>query len=268
MPRRFNYTNRQRIRREDAAIRLRRENGRLRFDADLKLGSYIFGPVESKPRVYVEAYRGPSAQWKRFDFGAVDTCRAPSDCTLDEFGVPEGILFRIKVTATGGEGEGRLLAAADAIRPRLPDEKDDHMQPLIQHMAADDIGDELWRVDFSGQLPLLKVNERVPGGVEQFLLDPIHRAAITPAVMRSVLTRILLIERDRGDEEDELDWRAMWLRFAADRCAAAAPEADVNGGTLANLDEIEQWIDNAVEAFAGATGLLRNLEGHVDGEAR
>lgn len=267
MPRRFNYTGRQRIRREDAAIRILDDGGRLRFNADLRLGAYVSGNVAPKPRVYVEAYRGASAQWKRFDFGSLDTCHAPTDCTLDEFGVPEGILFRVKVTGAGGESEGRLLAAADAIRPRLPNERDDHVQPLIQHVAANDIGDELWRVDFSGQLPLLKVNSRVPGGVEQFLLDATHRAGITPAVMRSVLARILLIERDRGDEDDEHDWRTLWLRFAASLCHAAPPEADDNVGALTNIDELEQWIDRAIEAFAADAGLLRNLEAIAERDA-
>lgn len=254
MPRRFNYTGRQRIRREDAAIRIQQDSAGLRFDADLRLASYGFDAIEPKPKVYVEAYRGASAQWKRFDFGFVDTCRAPANCTLDEFGAPEGILFRVKVTGRTGDADGRLLAAADAIRPRLPNEQEDHIQPLIQHVAADDIGDELWRVDFSDQLPLLKVNSRIPGGIEQFLLDPTHRAGITPAVMRVVLTRILLVERDRGDDEDDQDWRILWLRFASGLCLGAPPEAD------AGVDELGEWINRAVEAFAARAGLLRLLE--------
>lgn len=254
MPRRFNYTGRQRIRREDAAIRIQQDSAGLRFDADLRLASYGFDAIEPKPKVYVEAYRGASAQWKRFDFGFVDTCRAPANCTLDEFGAPEGILFRVKVTGRTGDAEGRLLAAADAIRPRLPNEQDDHVQPLIQHVPADDIGDELWRVDFSGQLPLLKINSRVPGGVEQFLLDPTHRASITPAVMRLVLMRILLVECDRGDDEDDQDWRVLWLRFASSLCLDAAPEDN------AEVAELDEWIDRAVEAFAAKAGLFRSLE--------
>jgi hypothetical protein len=260
MPRRFNYTGRQRIRREDAVIRLQQDSAGMRFDADLRLASYGFDAMEPKPKVYVEAYRGASAQWKRFDFGFVDTYRAPTDCTLEEFGVPEGILFRVKVTGRAGDADGRLLAAADAIRPRLPNEQDDHVQPLIQHVPADDIGDELWRVDFSDQLPLLKINSRVPGGVEQFLLDPTHRASITPAVMRIVLMRILLVERDRGDDEDAQDWRSLWLRFASGLCLGAPPEID------ADLGEFDEWIDRAVETFAAKAGLLKILDAIVASE--
>src|SRR4051812_5348630 len=169
MPRRLNYTNRKKINRDDVSIRLHRNGQELVFDADLRLADYKLDKITPPPQVFVEAYRGASALWKRFDFGRYGTVQAPADRSLDEFGVPEGILFRVKVSAADDDALGRLLAEADAVRPRLPDELDAHGQPLIQHMAADDIGDELWRVtDFDGPLPLLKVNSRVPMGVDQF----------------------------------------------------------------------------------------------------
>src|SRR5438093_603771 len=151
MPRRLNYTGRKKINRNDASIRVKRNGDGLVFDADLRLANYRLDEISPPPRVYVEAYRGASTLWKRFEFGRVGTIQPPQDRSLDEFGVPEGILFRVKVSAEG-ESLGKLLAEADAIRPRLPDEQDEHGQPLIEHMPADDIGDELWRVDFSGQM--------------------------------------------------------------------------------------------------------------------
>jgi hypothetical protein len=82
--------------------------------------------------------------------------------------VPEGILFRVNVSAAGDDALGRLLAEADAIRPRMPDEQDAHGQPLIQHVAADDIGDELWRVtDFDGKCRQLFGHNREWAGREE-----------------------------------------------------------------------------------------------------
>lgn len=261
MPRRFNYTGRKRIRREDITIHLLQDTLGLRFTAALVLADYGLDRVRPLPRVYVEAYRGASAQWRRFDFGPLDACHPPDHCSLDEFGVPEGILFRVKVTGTGGDSAGRLLAGADAIHPSLPGEAPGHVQPLIQHVPADDIGDELWRVDFSGNLPLLKINERVPGGVNEFLRDPVHRATITPAVMRRVLERILIIDNDRGDVEDGNDWRQLWLRFATNLSTDPISDADRSS------DDLSAWIDRSVEAFSAKAGLLRALAVGSDGDA-
>jgi hypothetical protein len=254
MPRRFNYTGRKKINREDALVRIERREGGITFDVDLRLTDYKLDKVTPAPRVYVEAYRGASTVWKRFDFGRIGMIQPPEDRSLNEFGVPEGILFRVKISAGEGEIAGRLLAEADKIRPRLPDEQEQYGEPLIQHMAADDIGDEVWRVDFTGEMPLLKINSRVPMGVDQFLIDTQHRAVFAPAVMRQVLTRILVIERDTGDEDDDSDWRQRWTRFASQLVTSEYPGTveDDNG----NLTTIEEWIDGAVEAFVNRTGLF------------
>jgi hypothetical protein len=263
MPRRLNYTGRKKINREHTMVRIHRRVGELMFDADLKLADYKLDKITPPPRVYVEAYRGASTVWKRFDFGRIGTMQPPEDRSLSEFGVPEGILFRVKVSACEGETVGRLLAEADKIRPRLPDDKDQHGEPLIQHMPADDIGDEIWRVDFSGDMPLLKINSRVPMGVDQFLIDPQHRIVFAPAVMRQVLTRILVIERDTGDEDDESDWRQRWTRFASQLQASDYPgTVDNDNG---NLIVIEEWIDGAVEAFVGRSGLFAIFSQPVTG---
>jgi hypothetical protein len=218
------------------------------------LAEYKLDKISPPPRVYIEACRGASTLWKRFDFGRIGTIHPPEDRSLNEFGVAEGILFRVKVSADEGHILGRLLAEADKIRPRLPEDKEQHGEPLIQHMLADDIGDETWRVDFTGDMPLLKINSRVPMGVDQFLVDPHHRALFAPAVMRQILTRILVIEQYVGDEEDDADWHRRWIRFAMQLNAADYP------GTVddqnSNLAEVEYWIDTSVEAFTARAGLL------------
>src|SRR5437588_12975876 len=102
MPRRFNFTGRKKINRADALVRLYRNGNGLTFDADLRLDGYGLEQAQSPPRVYVEAYRVASTLWRRFDFGCVGMIRPPEDRSLDEFGVPEGILFRLKVSAADG----------------------------------------------------------------------------------------------------------------------------------------------------------------------
>lgn len=247
MPRRFNYTQRKRILREHVKIRvLRQEDGELSFDGAIDLSGYEIESRHPKSRVYVEAYRGSTASWKRFDFGYVDAITAPADRSLDDFRVPEGILFRVRITATDGEGIGRLVAEADGVRPQLPGDDPQAVQPLIQHMPADDIGDEVWRLDFSGEMPLLKINSRIGIGVDQFLMDPRHRAVFAPAVMRQILTRVLLVEKFTGDEDDEMDWRQRWLRFATRMCGSEPVSAEAAD----DIRPTDDWIDEAVEGFA------------------
>lgn len=251
MPRRFNYTDRKKINRDDIKVRLVQTGQELRFDADLRLAGYGFEAISPSPQVFVEAYRGASALWKRFDFGQIDTMMAPQDRSLVEFGAPEGILFRVKVSSRSGAALGRLVGEADLIRPSLPDRQDSGVNPLIQHMPADDIGDEIWRVDFDqGLLPLLKVNSRVPMGVDQFLVDPQFRPVFAPAVMRLVLTRVLLVDRDAHDELDSSSWQMRWISFASRLSGVEQLPGDGSDSDL------EDWIDSAVEAFAQQSGLF------------
>lgn len=249
MPRRFNYTNRQRILREHVSIRVVQNQGEsLSFEGAIDLSGYGIEKRHPQARVYVEAYRGATASWRRFDFGRVDAISPPSDRSLDGFRVPEGILFRVRVTTTDGEGAGRLVAEADGVRPQLPGDDLQAVQPLIQHMSAEDIGDEVWRLDFSGEMPLLKINSRIGVGVDQFLMDPRYRAVFAPAVMRQVLTWIFLIDKSTGDEDDDEDWRQRWLRFSVR--VAGSDHPPIGDDTRA----IEEWINLGVEGFARRIG--------------
>jgi hypothetical protein len=254
MLRELNYTNRQRIRREDIELQVIQDShANLSFKAQLKLHEYAFETLSPVPQVFVEAYRGATATWKRFAFGPANSIRAPDDLSLNEFKVPQGILFRVRVTAVeSGLLPGKLLAEADAIQPRSSNEDQGFVQPLIQHMAADDIGDELWRVHYSNDLPILKINDRVQIGVDQLLLNPSYRAIYASAVMRQVLQRILLIDRFVGDEDDETDWRQRWLRFASSLTVSAVPEFEGEE----SIETIDDWINEAVEAFCRSSRLL------------
>lgn len=247
MSRRLNYTNRQKIMRDDVSIRLSKIDGEgIKFDAEFSLDKYKLNGIEPSPDIFIEAYRGASALWKRFCYGSVGRVEVPVDRSLNDFGVPDGILFRIKVTAADGSAAGRLIAEADSIRPLMPGQLEASALPLIRHMPADSIGDELWRVDFSDDLPMLLINSRLPIGVEQFLLDPVCRAIFATGVMRQVLTRILIIEQNVGDDSDPDDWRQRWLRFGE---GMAGIEHKEIGGDLQMID-VEEWIDYAVEGFS------------------
>lgn len=257
MPRRFNFTKRKRIRRKDIRIRIcQSTSGELSFDADLDLSSYGFESLEVPPVVYVEARRSATSTWKRFPFGTTEKISPPPDRSLAEFGVPNGVLFSVRVTSISSEQPGVLLAEADGVRPLMPGETELPAQPLIEHIPAKDLGSELWRLDFSGEMPLLKINDSVPMGPDQFLTDATFRALFAPAVMRQVLTRIIVIEQAGVDEDGDSDWQQRWLRFGSKLAGSNAPKYS----TSDDLVDVEDWVDAAVEAFAERAGLLRTFE--------
>src|SRR5262245_16465362 len=113
MPRRFNYTGRVRIRRDDVRVALvRNDDGSTAFDDELALASY---GLPADAQIVVEAYRSGTA-WIRFPFGTVGNPSKPTKTKLEGFDSPEAVLFRVKVTSPA-ERHGQLLAAADRIRP-------------------------------------------------------------------------------------------------------------------------------------------------------
>src|SRR4051812_18184748 len=98
MNRRFNSTGRIRISRDAIDVRLIEELGGSppKFEADLSSLSALKLPGTA--RVILEAFLRQSSM--RFDFGSIESIRAPEDTTLTEIDRGEGIQFRVKVVDT------------------------------------------------------------------------------------------------------------------------------------------------------------------------
>jgi hypothetical protein len=240
MPRRFNYTGRKKIRRPDAEIRLQGAGADLRFDAKLSLEGYGLDP---HARVAVEAYRSRTASYRRFEFGHVNAPLVPADRSLADFQEPDGILFRVKVTLDQ-DGLGKLLAEADGINPRRPDETDDTAKPLIDVQCAD-LDGEAWRLDFPGAgAPVLLIDRRIPAGTF-FAKDPVFRVLVVPGILREILTRLFLIDPELIQEDDPEHWTSRWLQFARAHVGRDVPDPEEDE------EEVRQeWIDDAVREFA------------------
>jgi len=237
MIRRFNYTNRLRIRRKDVRIKVRDEGGQLAFDADLSALADYELPPESL--VFVEAYR--QASWMRFGFGQAGAITPAKNRLLTQFDSPEGIKFRVKVTPQGDVHT--LLAEADAIPLAKPEQKDGERTPLLP-VKPQKLGDEIYRLDFSGQdgRPLLLINTEA-GNYADIGRAPAFVSLVYPAVFREILIRVLLVDK-HDDDANPHDWRSQWLRFASLHPGLGElPEPD-------EADERGQWIEKAVAAFS------------------
>jgi hypothetical protein len=107
-------------------------------------------------------------------------------------------------------------------------------------VRAQDLGREVWRLDFSDE-PMLLVNPRVVP--KKHLVESIEFQTLAlPEILRSILNRILLVEKVRSAEDSD-DWTSRWLRFAESMPGVGKiPETD---NPAADVD----WIDAAISSF-------------------
>jgi hypothetical protein len=241
--RRLNYTGRKKIRREDVSISLQeRPNSPPSFDADLsKLSEYNL-PLDAT--VSVEARL--QTRWMRFSYGTVGAIAPVADRALTEFDSADGILFSVKVTEVSGAA-GKLLAEADGIPVRFPGETEEKRNPLLP-VKADDIGHEVYRLDFSNDPPLLLVN-KAAGDKDAIARSPLFMSIVYPAAFREILNRIIHVEEHDDPDDDGGSWQSRWLRFAAALpCIGPVPPKEDG--------HREQWIDDAVAAFAKQQDML------------
>jgi hypothetical protein len=241
--RRLNYTGRKKIRREDVSISLNeRTNSPATFDADLsKLSEY---KLPDDAIVSVEARL--QTRWMRFGYGTVGLISPALDRALTEFDSSDGIMFSVKVTAVSGD-PGKLLAEVDGISVRLPGEGEERRNPLLP-VKSDDIGHEVYRLDFTNDPPMLLVN-RAAGDKDSIARSPMFMAIVYPAALREIMNRILYIEDLDDADDDGETWQARWLKFAGS-LPGVGPVPPKDGG------DREQWVDDAVAAFAKQQGML------------
>lgn len=245
MIRRLNYTGRKRILREHAEILLStQEDGNWTFAASLRLGTY--GLPTDAP-VVVEAYR--QTTWRRFDFGNVEHPVPNDDCSLSDFGTAQGVKFRVKVVDCGVEREPRspakILALADRILPQRREGRQDPADSLlaVDWGEDDEFRHHPWRLQFGEDSePLLRVSKFLIADRDAFVRSPHFISLVAPELLRSILVRILLVDkfdiRDGGGGS-----RTLWVLFASALPGMRQPPSDDSG-------EIEEWIDRAAVEFS------------------
>lgn len=242
MPR-LNFTGRRKISHSHVQISVTGIGGIEMFSARIHLESYRF---PSNARVVVEAFR--QLELARFEFGTVGQIEPPANCRLSEFGSLAGVRFRLKVVSTDVP-RGRLLGVADRILPH-----DSHRESMLRvpllAVKSQDLGREIWRLDFSDE-PLLLVNTRAVHK-KQLVQSAEFQSMVLPEILRSILNRIILVDQVRsGDEAD--DWTNRWLNFAVSLPGVGPlpDDADVE----LDLD----WIDVCVGSFCRWRGVDRQF---------
>ncbi|MBL8809037.1 MAG: hypothetical protein JNM43_02570 [Planctomycetaceae bacterium] len=242
---RLNFTGRRRISHQHVTITVSGIGGIESFRAELQLESYQF---PSSAAVIIEAWR--QLELARFEFGTIGNLQPPADCRLSEFGAIDGLKFRVKVVSMEPP-RGRLLAVADRIAPQAPGQQAMPRVPLLA-VRSQDLGREIWRLDFSDE-PLLLVNPRVVSR-KQLVQATEFQSLVLPEILRSILTRILLVEQTRSTDDAE-DWTARWLRFAESLPGVGRVPEDSDPES--DLD----WIDSAISSFCRWRGVDKQFTG-------
>lgn len=245
MKRTFNYTGLKRIPLKHVSITLTRSTPDPEFDATLNLAEYGF---PGNAGIWVEAYRRTT--WMRWAWGTVAHQQPPADRRLTKFDEPDGVLFRVRVVGQDEADRNRLLGEADRIQPLGEGEAAQQRRPLlITH--PDDLGDELWRLDWEDDQPRLLINRNAKPSWRQAASTAWFSTLVYPEVLRQILKKILIEEKWSPNDDDGSDWRSDWLHFAS-RVLNAGPPPDAN-----QVDDCSQWVDDAVNSFARRKGLMR-----------
>jgi len=218
MKRRINYTGRKKIALENIVVRLNDPEvpGMPRsFTADITIPAAL--QLTPSAKVYVEPYVRTSSM--RFPFGSVAAIIPPTDTHLSELDVGSDVLFRLRVVDETGH-IGRILAAADEIRPRAQVDEADGRRSILP-LVSIDLGEQVWRVSISGAAePVLQINNRIPGLRERLLNDSLLQGAVYPEALRQILTHMVF--GDAGD--DETEWVRLWKKFAQELRKEEWPE--------------------------------------------
>jgi len=251
--RRINSTGRKRIQRERVDIRLQplKAEEPLSATAAFDLNGLGFPPEAS---VILESYQRSSGM--RFDCGTIGDVRVPAILYLNEIDRSGTVLFRLKVVDAQG-GTGKVLGSAQRLRPAGNENQEGKRS--IFPIREGELGEEVWRVNVDEGGPVLVLNYRIPGFKHRILENPLLQGIVLPAAFRIVLEKLAVDPVPEEDDDD--DWRLLWLRYLKETFAIDDNVADLKD------EELREWIDNAVRRFCESRGFIESIRAMSEGNA-
>jgi hypothetical protein len=231
----LNFTKKKRIAREHVCLRVKTQEVPS-FSADLTLADYGLPP---NAPIVVEAFAGWTIM--RFPYGTVKSAEPEGPMDLTEFDTIESVRFRVKVLSDD-EDTGRILAEADQLLPEpSPQEQLGKSFVLVR---PHDLGSVPWQLEFDESRPVLLVNSAFSDWLG-FTRATAFRGLVLPEVYRQLLQTAA---EDEGDDET-VTWQSQCLAIA---------EAHTGESTPTDADALQEWINNAVDAFARRHSLMRS----------
>ena len=255
MQRRFNYTNRQRIKKNDLSFTIiEDEQGRPKFFADINLENY---DLPSDASVWVEAYDRNALM--RFPFGSVENPQCDTSTTLTDFQGTDSYYFRVKVVDI--DHKSRLVAAADSVSPVRHDDDEQSAKSLLR-VATRDLGPVPWELEYPvADHPLLVINNRIDAGKSLARSNQFFQAIVLPAVLEQILRRILLEEQYNPSAEPDADdmWKEGWLEFAGSLPGNSRLTSDQE----IPCEDRSRWIEDARKSFCRETNAINKVRSEL-----
>lgn len=242
---RFNYTGRKKILREDVKIRLHGTfDEKPKVDVAIELTDYEF-PAGGD--VFLEPQR--KTRFMRIPLGKVSNNLRKNSIQLEEFDDAEDLSFRVKVV---DQEEGLLFGIAENIKPYDKSNQQDDNQLSILPVSSVDLSAAgvLWRVEYGEQKVILQI-ERELGTREQVVRSLLFRGFILPAAMRQIL---IYVTSEPWDPElsDPEELPTCWLLFAR-QLGAGLPSLN------ASMAEKEEWADTVARILAFQIGVRKQI---------
>ncbi len=259
MIRKFNYTDRIKIRRADLRVSIVMDGGVPYLEADFVVDPYreLIAPDAA---VYIEAYH--RTKFERFSYGTIGRLLPPEDRRLRAFasGDREDIRFRVKVVDESAS-HGRILGLAEGISAVSEDERHANRLSLLG-VDAVDLANRIWELDLEApEIPWLKVNSKIADVQVLLRSNDMFLSSVYPEIVRQILVHVLIdCEEDYTDFEPDVDdelpeWQYRWLCFGKHLCGEKWPkrsEGDFGG---------KEWIELCVDHFCRNQRVLQKVSG-------
>jgi len=258
MIRKFNYTNRIKIKRSDLFISIDRSDRIPRINADLRIEKYNL-PIDGV--IYIEAYH--RTKFERFYFGTVGNFTIPENRNLNSFTIAdlEDIRFRVKIVDERN-AHGCILALAEGISPISEDKRNANRFSLLG-VDLEDMGNRIWELDLEKpDTPWLKINSRLPDPYKLLRNNETFFCMVYPEIVRQILTHILVIIDDEYvledfNGEDCDSWELCWLLFGHKLSGKKWPHKNKE-------EEVRKWIETCVENFCRSQRIMQRMLGVLE----
>jgi hypothetical protein len=256
MQRRFNSTGRTRIPRSHVNIRLQEPLDAGAFPIAFATVDLAGLGLPQSATVAIEAYFRSSSM--RFPCGTVESMSVPPSMELSE--IDRGGAVRFRLLVIDADQSGRIIAAADGLRPAR--DRDSSDRQALLPVCETDLGDQLWKIDVDYRTgPTLLINGTIPGLASKLRAEALLQGLVLPHALRMILQQL---GRGDADEEDDL-WRKEWRTFLHEFDVPVLPDDPEDP------ESFEDWTEHVVDvfcahknfAFRAKLGVLKAGEGHA-----
>lgn len=256
MSRRFNFTGRTKILRENVRAIVEQRDGGIFCNIELMLTDY---DLRLDALVVIEAERGRVLrlrhEWGKAGVASSDWKRG-SKFDISSMGDPEDIRFRVLVVEPQ---TCRLLAVAEGIQACNNEDSQVPQRSLLP-IRIEDLAGGVWELEM-GDTPTLILDSGL--GTKQELKSSPILFAILPGVIRAILVNLAHEQHGISSDDEvalgEEDDCGMWLNLGAKWAGDPLP----NAGTYVDIDD---WAQKATIGFCREKKLRNRLANFMNEE--